>query len=1065
MRNIYKYIIVLGFFLTIPSFYLFAQVGINADNSLPNSSAMLDVQSSNMGFLFPRLSDAARNSIPSPGTALVIYNTTTNLLNYFNGSEWQQVSISISSTTTGSLRPGGGVSINTNPATAPDSSAMLDVNNPSRGIRIPRTNPDLITTPSTGLIVYNTLTNLINYYNGSAWRELCAISTGISGGTGNQSALGVSINSNGTTIHPSAILEISALDKGILIPRLTASQRSGLSPVAGLTIYNLNSNEIEFYNGSGWYKLNVSACAMSCPGTPTVIYGGQVYNTVQIGTQCWFKENLNIGIRINSVQEQTNNGIIEKYCYNDLESNCTIYGGLYQWHELMGYVNTAGVQAICPQGWHVSTDAEWSTLSTFLGGDWVAGGKIKSTGTIEDSTGIWFSPNTGATNETGFTGLPSGFRDNVGATYNGSISGAWWTSSQYNDSFAWRWLTSSEDSYLVSGNRIELNGYPVRCVKTTCSSAPLTPTSGTHSPLENLIIWNWIAVTNATGYKWSSVNNFANATEMGTATSWSEIGLTCNTPYTRYVWAYNACGNSTPVVLYENTLVCGIVGLPCPEMPTVIYGNQVYNTVQIGTQCWFKENLNIRTRIDGMQEQTDNWLIEKYCYEDLESNCDIYGGLYQWNEAMQYEFAEGSQGLCPNGWHIPTDAQWTALSTFLGGDSLAGGKMKSTGNLWDGTGMWEYPNYGATNESGFTGVPGGARSGFGNFFFYGWYGWWWSSSEDFNNWGSFTRELRYNESYVTISSWEKNNGMSVRCLKDQCSSAPASPNETWHVPSQTQIIWNWYAVTDAVGYKWNTANNYANAIDVGSAISHTQTGLICNNAYTCYVWAYNACGYSFPINMNQTTLACGPMGVPCPGISTVNYGGQTYNTVQIGTQCWLKENLNIGIMISGAMDQTNNSVVEKYCYNNDNSNCAIYGGLYQWNEMMQYITTAGAQGICPSGWHIPTDSQWTTVTTFLGWEVVAGGKMKTTGTIETGTGLWYSPNTSATNESGFSAVPADHRNTDGTFYVIGDSGYWWSSNEYNTSNAQNRIIYSSYGYIFSYSYNKSYGFSVRCLRD
>ena len=162
MRNHCKFVILLGFFLIVPSVYLLAQVGINADNSSPDNSAMLDVKSSNMGFLFPRLSDAARNSIPSPGTGLVIYNTTTNLLNYFNGSEWQQVSVSISSTTTGSLKPGGGVSINANPATPPDSSAMLDVNNPSRGIRIPRTNPNLISTPAIGLIVYNTSTNLIN---------------------------------------------------------------------------------------------------------------------------------------------------------------------------------------------------------------------------------------------------------------------------------------------------------------------------------------------------------------------------------------------------------------------------------------------------------------------------------------------------------------------------------------------------------------------------------------------------------------------------------------------------------------------------------------------------------------------------------------------------------------------------------------------------------------------------------------------------------------------------------------------------------------------------------------
>ncbi|MCK6649671.1 MAG: hypothetical protein L6Q66_08445, partial [Bacteroidia bacterium] len=87
------------------------------------------------------------------------------------------------------------------------------------------------------------------------------------------------------------------------------------------------------------------------------------------------------------------------------------------------------------------------------------------------------------------------------------------------------------------------------------------------------------------------------------------------------------------------------------------------------------------------------------------------------------------------------------------------------------------------------------------------------------------------------------------------------------------------------------------------------------------------------------------------------YGGKIYNTVTIGTQTWLKENLDIGTMILGAQNATNNDVIEKYCYNNLIENCEIYGGLYQWNEAMQYITTQGAQGICPTGWHMPTRAE------------------------------------------------------------------------------------------------------------
>ena len=223
--------------------------------------------------------------------------------------------------------------------------------------------------------------------------------------------------------------------------------------------------------------------------------------------------------------------------------------------------------------------------------------------------------------------------------------------------------------------------------------------------------------------------------------------------------------------------------------------------------------------------------------------------------------------------------------------------------------------------------------------------------------------------------------------------------------------------------------------------------------------------YSTQSTVKLFVSATPPAGLPCPGTPTVVYGGQTYNTVQIGTQCWLKENLNIGTKIPAYQEQTNNGTIEKYCYNNDEANCAIYGGLYQWNEMMQYVTTPGVKGICPMGWHIPTDGEWTTLTTFLGGSSLAGGKMKSTGTIQAGTGLWNSPNTGATNESGFTAVPAGCRSYGGSFDGIGYYGYWWSSSEYSTANAWYRYLYYSSSNVYSYYNYKDFVFSVRCVRD
>jgi len=223
--------------------------------------------------------------------------------------------------------------------------------------------------------------------------------------------------------------------------------------------------------------------------------------------------------------------------------------------------------------------------------------------------------------------------------------------------------------------------------------------------------------------------------------------------------------------------------------------------------------------------------------------------------------------------------------------------------------------------------------------------------------------------------------------------------------------------------------------------------------------------YSTQAEVKLIVTTTPPAGLPCPGMPTVVYGGQTYNTVQIGTQCWLKENLNIGTQIPGAQDQASNGTIEKYCYNNDEANCATYGGLYQWNEMMQYVTTEGVQGICPLGWHIPTDGEWTTLTTFLGGTSVAGGKMKSAGTIQAGTGLWNTPNTGATNESGFTAVPAGSRRYFGPFGYVGYLGYWWSSSEDYTYSAWYRSLSYSGGDVGRGGSNESSGFSMRCLRD
>ena len=191
--------------------------------------------------------------------------------------------------------------------------------------------------------------------------------------------------------------------------------------------------------------------------------------------------------------------------------------------------------------------------------------------------------------------------------------------------------------------------------------------------------------------------------------------------------------------------------------------------------------------------------------------------------------------------------------------------------------------------------------------------------------------------------------------------------------------------------------------------------------------------------------------------------GNIYNTVQIGNQVWMSENLKTsryrnGGLIPNVTDGTAWSILTTGAwsyYNNDVSNDAIYGKLYNW------YTTLG-DTLCPTGWGVPTDAEWTTLTTYLGGESVAGGKMKTIGTA-----YWESSNTGAINSSGFSVLPGGYRLNDGIFYYISINAYFWSATKYGNSNAWYRILSYDDSFVnrFNLGIRQSVGASVRCLRD
>jgi uncharacterized protein (TIGR02145 family) len=218
---------------------------------------------------------------------------------------------------------------------------------------------------------------------------------------------------------------------------------------------------------------------------------------------------------------------------------------------------------------------------------------------------------------------------------------------------------------------------------------------------------------------------------------------------------------------------------------------------------------------------------------------------------------------------------------------------------------------------------------------------------------------------------------------------------------------------------------------------------------------YPGSGYWVKVNQGGSMVISNGSGLPCPGTPTVDYAGKTYNTVLIGSQCWLRENLDVGMIVLGDSSQADNGIIEKYCYNNDPAHCSTYGGLYQWDEAMQYDTTQGVQGICPPGWHLPTLAEFETLSATVGGD---GNALKAIGQGSGGG--------AGTNTSGFSALLAGYRRDGGFFATLGNFGYFWGSTQADVSTVHSLYLYYNDANIFVGPNNSlTSGLSVRCLKD
>jgi|GEM_PF-1407785 len=552
--------------------------------------------------------------------------------------------------------------------------------------------------------------------------------------------------------------------------------------------------------------------------------------------------------------------------------------------------------------------------------------------------------------------------------------------------------------------------------------------------------------------------------------------------YTVYVKDANACQANSTITIQAIKDSIGITGTV-----TDIDGN-IYNALTIGTQTWMQKNLNVTHYNDGtaIPLVTDNtaWgndTTPAYCNYNNTTNVDTintYGRLYNW-------FTVTSNKLCPFGWHIPDTTEWNTLINYLGGSTLAGGHLKEAGIT-----HWLSPNTGADNSSEFTALPAGNRSN--GFVYLGTRAYFWSNPE--RGYYAWNNCLVYQNAIVS-QYLGRAEGFSVRCLKDitTTSSLPKITTDSISNIAQNTATGGGNVTSDggatvtARGVCWSTNQNPTitdsktiDGMGTGSFASNI-TGLTANTTYYVRAYATNSVVTGYGNQVSFTTTSNRIIFNPNLTYRTVtDIEGNVYKTITIGTQTWTAENLkttkyNDGTSIPLIIDDDTwqNVTTPAYCnYNNTINVDTIntYGRLYNW-----YTINTGK--LCPTDWHVPTDTEWnslekyldntvdTTIKGSVGTDI--GNKLK-----EKGTTHWNSPNTNADNSSGFTALPGGLRSSCffGIFCSIGISGSWWSSTTYSTDRAWCRSINYNQSNISRLHdcqifVNYNTGSSVRCLRD
>lgn len=446
---------------------------------------------------------------------------------------------------------------------------------------------------------------------------------------------------------------------------------------------------------------------------------------------------------------------------------------------------------------------------------------------------------------------------------------------------------------------------------------------------------------------------------------------------------------------------------------------KVYKTVKIGDQVWMAENLNYSDSTKTASLKDKSW-----CYDNESDNCVKYGRLYTWAAAIDsvalandakapLDCGYGKsctlpakvQGVCPDGWHLPNYDEWVAMLTAVGWQSNENKVLKSQSG-WSGNGN-------GSDSSGFSALPAGYYNG--SFNHAGDEADFWSS---FDHYSDYAYKMKLDNNMKCdrgcINDERKNVGNSVRCVKDGIA-VPASSSSEVSSPSSSSVAL-------VAPCKTETEDN---------------------------------CEY---------------------GTLTDSRDGQTYKTVTIGTQTWMAENLNYAYTDVPYSYAAYESDSTSWCFDNALDNCAMYGRLYTWSVAMDSVgvwstkgkgcgydktcnvdSAGSVRGICPEGWHLPTQTEWGTL-------FAAVGGMSTAGKMLKSTSGWTS-NGNGTDGYSFAALPADSRTAGGDYRNKGYFTNFWSSSEKDSGAVYTMsLTYYVENADLTYRY-KPEGLSVRCVKD